>query len=182
MNAVAGMTAAIVALALLWLAVAIAIAIVAARRFRLADTGLGPARSDASLPAAAPFPVGFGGTDARPGRVNPAFGEAVEGRDAVDVIARSAELIDGEGANSGVETAREAVDSGHIQSSMQPAIIGGERRMLRLVNVPLPTRAVAGFSIHAQGRQEAPAELTPHHGSHHKLPARTAPRTSAFAA
>src|SRR5258705_5383819 len=49
MNAVAGMTAAIVALALLWLAVAIAIAIVAARRFRLAETVLGAARSSAAL-------------------------------------------------------------------------------------------------------------------------------------
>src|SRR5258705_2917829 len=311
MNAVAGMTAVIVALTLLWLAVGIAMAIVAARRFRLAETVLGAARSSAALlettrarpllvgpdhrleidsqlqrdlglartpsrlsdlitddggieaddlqlltadveaaqlsaqrvirsvrarasdrvfevrggpaPApeppgtmllwfydtstgeaaraelaiklrqtesaldslahlieAAPFPMWYRGPDLRLGLVNTAFVEAVEGRDAADVIARSAELIDAEGANSGVETAREAVDSGHIQSSMQPAIIGGERRMLRLVNVPLATGAVAGFAIDVQDLEDARAELTRHIESQRELADRMTAGTAQF--
>jgi signal transduction histidine kinase/PAS domain-containing protein len=134
----------------------------------------------AHLIEAAPFPMWYRGPDLKLGLVNTAFVEAVEGRDASDVIARSAELIDAQGANSGVETAREAVDSGHIQSSMQPAIIGGERRMLRLVNVPLATGAVAGFAIDVQDLEDARAELTRHIESQRELADRMTAGTAQF--
>ena len=38
---------------------------------------------------------------------------------------------------------------------MQPAIIRGERRMLRIVNVPLSTGAVAGFAVDVQDLEDA---------------------------
>jgi signal transduction histidine kinase/PAS domain-containing protein len=134
----------------------------------------------AHLIEAAPFPMWYRGPDLKLGLVNTAFVEAVEGRDAAEVIARSAELIDAEGANSGVETAREAVESGEIQSSMQPAIIGGERRMLRLVNVPLATGAVAGFAIDVQELEDARAELTRHIDSQRELADRMTAGTAQF--
>jgi signal transduction histidine kinase len=123
----------------------------------------------AHLIEAAPFPMWYRGPDLRLGLVNRAFVEAVEGRDAADVIARSAELIDGEGAESAVAGARQVLESGSAESRMQPAIIGGERRMLRVVNVPLPTGAVAGFAIDVQDLEEARSELGRHVESQREL-------------
>ena len=90
---------------------------------------------------------------------NSAFVNAVEGRDAADVIGRGAELIDATGENSALSTARAAQESERIVSRMQPAIIRGERRMLRIVNVPLSTGAVAGFAIDVQDLEDAQTEL-----------------------
>src|SRR5205814_6056546 len=46
---------------------------------------------------AAPFPMWYRGPDLSLGLVNAAFVQAVEGRDAAEVIERGAELIDAEG-------------------------------------------------------------------------------------
>ena len=108
---------------------------------------------------AAPFPMWYRGPDLRLGLVNSAFVHAVEGRDAADVIDRSAELIDAEGEDSALASARKAQESSRIVSRMQPAIIHGERRMLRIVNVPLSTGAVAGFAVDVQDLEDARSEL-----------------------
>ena len=123
----------------------------------------------AHLIEAAPFPMWYRGPDLRLGLVNHAFVEAVEGQDAAEVIARSSELIDGEGEDSAVAAAKQALESGQTQSQMQPAIIRGERRMLRLVNVPLPTGAVAGFAVDVQDLEEARSELNRHIESQREL-------------
>jgi signal transduction histidine kinase len=108
---------------------------------------------------AAPFPMWYRGPDLKLGLVNSAFVHAVEARDAADVIERSAELVDAPGDDGPLETAREARDSGRVVSRMQPAIIHGERRMLRIVNVPLATGAVAGFAVDVQDLEDARTEL-----------------------
>src|SRR4051794_10644780 len=54
MSALTGTTVAIVGLALLWVGIAAAVALAAARRFGLAETVLGSARSTAALLEAAP--------------------------------------------------------------------------------------------------------------------------------
>lgn len=106
---------------------------------------------------AAPFPMWYRGPDLSLGLVNSAFVEAVEGRDAADVIARSSELIgDVEEARA---TALSALESGKPTSRKSPAIVRGERRMLQIVNVPLPTGAVAGFALDVEDLEEARAEL-----------------------
>jgi signal transduction histidine kinase len=129
---------------------------------------------------AAPFPMWYRGADLRLGLVNSAFVEAVEGKDAQDVIERSAELIDAEGEDSAAATAREAQESGRIVSRMQPAIIHGERRMLRIVNVPLSTRAVAGFAVDVQDLEDARAELARHRDSQRELADRMTAGTAQF--
>jgi signal transduction histidine kinase len=129
---------------------------------------------------AAPFPMWYRGADLRLGLVNSAFVEAVEGKDAQDVIERSAELIDAEGEDSAAATAREAQESGRIVSRMQPAIIHGERRMLRIVNVPLSTRAVAGFAVDVQDLEDARAELARHRDSQRELADRMTAGTAPF--
>ena len=129
---------------------------------------------------AAPFPMWFRGPDLSLGLVNTAFVHAVEGRDAQDVIQRSAELIDAQGANSASATAREAQESGQIVARMQPAIVHGERRMLRIVNVPLSTGAVAGFAVDVQELEDARAELSRHIESQRELADRMTAGTAQF--
>ena len=101
----------------------------------------------------------YRGPDLRLGLVNRAFVEAVEARDAADVISRSTELIDAGGPDSAQVSAEAALETGKFHTQMQPATIRGERRMMRIVNVPLPTGAVAGFAIDIQELEDARAEL-----------------------
>ena len=108
---------------------------------------------------AAPFPMWYRGPDLKLGLVNSAFVRAVEGKDAADVIERGSELIDAQGEDSAIATARQAQESGQVVSRMQPAIIQGERRMLRIANVPLSTGAVAGFAVDVQDLEDARTEL-----------------------
>ncbi|MDP9085790.1 MAG: histidine kinase, partial [Pseudomonadota bacterium] len=104
----------------------------------------------------APFPMWYRGPALRLGLVNSAFVRAVEAQDAADVIARGIELIDGDTARAG---AARAMEAGAAQSRNMPATIGGERRMLRLVDVPLATGAVAGFAVDIQELEDARFEL-----------------------
>jgi signal transduction histidine kinase len=129
---------------------------------------------------AAPFPMWYRGPDLKLGLVNSAFVHAVEGTDAQDVIERSAELVDAQGENSGIATAREAQESGRIVSRMQPAIIHGERRMLRIVNVPLSSGAVAGFAVDVQDLEDARTELARHIESQRELADRMTAGTAQF--
>lgn len=129
---------------------------------------------------AAPFPMWYRGPDLKLGLVNTAFVRAVEGKEAQDVIERGAELIDAPGADSAAATAREAQENGRIVSRMQPAIIHGERRMLRIVNVPLSTGAVAGFAVDVQDLEDARTELTRHIESQRELADRMTAGTAQF--
>jgi signal transduction histidine kinase len=129
---------------------------------------------------AAPFPMWYRGTDLKLGLVNSAFVHAVEARDAQDVIERSAELIDAQGEDSAAAAAHQAQESGRIVSRMQPAIIHGERRMLRIVNVPLTTGAVAGFAVDVQDLEDARAELARHRDSQRELADRMTAGTAQF--
>jgi signal transduction histidine kinase/PAS domain-containing protein len=129
---------------------------------------------------AAPFPMWYRGADLKLGLVNSAFVHAVEAKDAQDVIERSAELIDAQGEDSGEAAAHQAQESGRIVSKMQPAIIHGERRMLRIVNVPLTTGAVAGFAVDVQDLEDARTELARHRDSQRELADRMTAGTAQF--
>ena len=108
----------------------------------------------------APFPMWYRGPDLSLGLVNRAYVHAVEGADAADVIARGIELIDATGPESARAGARQALETGRPFSRQQPATIGGERRMLRVVDVPLATGAVAGFAVDIQDLEDARFELS----------------------
>jgi signal transduction histidine kinase len=129
---------------------------------------------------AAPFPMWYRGPDLKLGLVNTAFVNAVEGKDAGDVISRGSELIDAAGEDSALAMARSAQDGGRVVSRMQPAIIRGERRMLRIVNVPLATGAVAGFAIDVQDLEDARTELVRHMESQRELADRMTLGTAQF--
>lgn len=125
----------------------------------------------------APFPMWYRSPDLRLGLVNSAYVKAVEARDAADVIARGSELIDGEIARAG---ASRAIESGGTSSRNIPATIGGERRMLRLVDVPLPTGAVAGFAVDIQDLEDARFELARNIRSQRDLADRMTAGTAQF--
>ena len=127
---------------------------------------------------AAPFPMWYRGPDLTLGLVNSAFVEAVEGRNAADVIARSSELVgDSEEAKA---AAQSALESGKPVSQRQAAIVRGERRMLEIVNVPLPTGAVAGFALDVQDLDDARAELARYVQSQSELADRMSAGTAQF--
>lgn len=129
---------------------------------------------------AAPFPMWYRGPDLKLGLVNSAFVHAVEAGDAAEVIERGSELIDAEGEDSALATARRAQDTGRIISQMQPAIIRGERRMLRIVNVPLSSGAVAGFAVDVQDLEDARTELVRYTESQRELADRMTAGTAQF--
>ncbi|MDQ3074881.1 MAG: PAS-domain containing protein [Pseudomonadota bacterium] len=118
---------------------------------------------------AAPFPMWYRGPDLGLGLVNSAFVVAVEARDAAEVIARGTELVDSPGGDTARDGAQRALDLGKPYSRTQPATIGAERRMLRLVDVPLSTGAVAGFAIDIQDLEDARIELARHVESQREL-------------
>ncbi len=128
---------------------------------------------------AAPFPMWYRGPDLQLGLVNSAYVHAVEGRDAADVIARGSELVEGI-SEEDLALAHKAQESGQIQSQMKPAIIRGERRMLRVVDVPLATGAVAGFAIDVQDLEDARNDLARHIESQRELADRMTAGTAQF--
>lgn len=117
----------------------------------------------------APFPMWYRGPDLSLGLVNAAFVAAVKGHDAAEVIERGSELIDAVGTDSARAGAEIALETGRPYSRTQPATIGQERRMLRLVDVPLSTGAVAGFAIDIQDLEDARIELARHQESQREL-------------
>ena len=107
----------------------------------------------------APFPMWYRGPDMSLGLVNSAFVAAAEARDAAEVIARGSELIDSPGDDGARAGALAALEAGRPFVRTQPATIGGERRMLKLVDVPLSTGAVAGFAVDIQDLEDMRFEL-----------------------
>ena len=128
----------------------------------------------------APFPMWYRGPDLSLGLVNAAFVAAVEARDAADVIERGSELIDASGTISARSGAERAIETGKPYSRMQPATIGQERRMLRLVDVPLPTGAVAGFAIDIQDLEDARIDLERNQSAQRELADRMTAGTAQF--
>ncbi|MGH6728674.1 MAG: ATP-binding protein [Sphingomicrobium sp.] len=147
-----------------------------AHRLKQSDSAL---NSLTQLIEAAPFPMWYRGPDLKLGLVNSAYVHAVEGRDAADVIARCSELVEGSG-EEGLALARKAQETARVQTQMKPAIIRGERRMLKVVDVPLATGAVAGFAVDVQDLEDARGELARHIESQRELADRMTAGTAQF--
>ena len=146
-------------------------------RMKQAETAL---TSLTQLIEAAPFPMWYRGPDLRLGLVNQAFVQAVDGSSSTEVIERQLELVDATGRESPANLARTAQKEARIVSRMQPAIIHGERRMLRLVDVPLAGGAVAGFAVDVQDLEDARSELVRNIESQRELADRMTAGTAQF--
>ncbi|WP_156681480.1 sensor histidine kinase [Sphingomonas profundi] len=108
---------------------------------------------------AAPFPMWYRGPDLRLALVNGAYVLAVEGEDAADVVARGLELVEGGGGKGPLAAAAAVRESGRIATRTAPATIGGTRRTIRIVDVPIGETGVAGYAIDVEELENARADL-----------------------
>ncbi|HYW17652.1 MAG TPA: ATP-binding protein [Allosphingosinicella sp.] len=107
---------------------------------------------------AAPFPIWHRGPDLRLAMVNSAYVSAVEAEDGRAVIDGGLELVD-DGEEGAIAEASAVRQSGQSHARNVPATIGGERRMMRVVEVPLGEAGVAGYAIDVEDREQARSEL-----------------------
>jgi signal transduction histidine kinase/PAS domain-containing protein len=126
----------------------------AARAERLA----GALDALSGLVEAAPFPIWHRGPDLSLAMVNSAYVEAVEARDAAEVVAERIELVDDSEA-AGPSLARAARERGEPSARTVPATIAGERRMMHIVELPLGDKGVAGYAVDVEDREQARADL-----------------------
>jgi signal transduction histidine kinase len=107
---------------------------------------------------AAPFPIWHRGPDLRLTMVNSAYVAAVEAEDGRAVIEGGLELVD-DGEAGAIAEAAAVRQSGLPNARNVPATVGGERRMMRVVEVPLGEAGVAGYAIDVEDREQARSEL-----------------------
>ncbi|QKS00993.1 PAS domain-containing protein [Sphingomonas sp. CL5.1] len=110
-----------------------------------------------SLIETAPLPMWYRGPDLKLAMANTAYVAAVEAADAADVVARGLELVEGSGQGGPLGGAVAARELGRPQERVLPATIGGERRSLRLHDIPLPSGGVAGYAIDIEDLEQAHA-------------------------
>jgi signal transduction histidine kinase len=104
---------------------------------------------------AAPLPMWHRGQDLRLGLVNSAYVRAVEAQSAADVIEQQIELFETIDGLPPGEAARIARDKGEVLTRVVPATMGGERRMMQVVEVPMGPVGVAGYAIDRQDYESA---------------------------
>ena len=108
---------------------------------------------------AAPIPMWHRGPDLRLTLVNRSYVEAVDGTSAEDVVGRGLELVESVGGVTPITAADMARNGGAAVSRDVPATIGGKRRSVRVVDVPLGESGVAGYALDNDELDRARAEL-----------------------
>ena len=108
---------------------------------------------------AAPFPMWHRGPDLGLALVNQAYVAAVEAEDAMTVVDNALELVEDSEGKSPLEHAALVREAGETAARNVPATIAGERRMMRVVEVPLGAAGVAGYAIDVEDREQARADL-----------------------
>ena len=129
---------------------------------KLREQGARMARALDGLSAlieAAPFPMWHRGPDLDLALVNGAYVRAIEAENAEQVVQRGIELIESQGPPGGRAGAATARDRGAIYTRTAPAIIQGQRRVMRVTDVPIGEAGVAGYAIDVQELEEARADL-----------------------
>ncbi|GAO38870.1 putative two-component histidine kinase [Sphingomonas changbaiensis NBRC 104936] len=104
---------------------------------------------------ASPIPMWHRGPDLKLTLVNSAYVKAVEAEDAADVITRGVELVEAAPGRNPIAAAAAARESGLMSSRVLPATVGGERRSLSVVDVPLGNAGVAGYAIDVEELEQA---------------------------
>jgi signal transduction histidine kinase len=96
---------------------------------------------------AAPIPMWFRSPDGDLRLVNGAYVAAVAGQDAQQVVAEGIELIEPVDGLSARQIALQAADRDLPIERMVSATIGGERRALRVSDLPLGREGIAGYAL-----------------------------------
>jgi signal transduction histidine kinase/PAS domain-containing protein len=113
-----------------------------------------------ALVEAAPFPMWYRGPDLRLAMVNSAYVAAVEADDAMAVIKAGIELVDETDGRSPLSQAAAVREKGAAVARVVPATIAGERRTVRVVEVPLGETGIGGYAVDVEDLEQAHSELT----------------------
>ncbi len=109
---------------------------------------------------AAPMPMWFRGDDMKLQLVNQAYVDAVAASDANDVVKRQLELIEPVDGEAPSEIASKALsEQGKIERTV-PATIHGQRRSMRVSDLPLGTEGVAGYAIDIEEQEQERREFS----------------------
>ena len=112
-----------------------------------------------ALIEAAPFPMWYRGPDLRLAMVNGAYVDAVEAPDALTAVQSGLELVDETDGKSPLSQAAAVREKGEAVARTVPATVAGQRRMMRVVELPLGETGVAGYAIDVEEREQARADL-----------------------
>lgn len=113
----------------------------------------------AGLIEAAPLPMWHRSPDMKLNFVNRAYVDAVGASDGLQVAEDGIELLEPEGGKDAATFAREAQASGEQSERIVSATLAGDRRQLRVFDIPLGGSGVAGLAIDIHELNEARAEL-----------------------
>jgi len=108
---------------------------------------------------AAPMPMWFRDRDGRLRLVNRAYVEAVQGESAAAVVEQQAELVEAVDGLSAPQVALQAARMDRPIERMVPATIAGQRRTLRLSDLPLGEEGVAGYAVDIEDMEELARSL-----------------------
>jgi len=116
------------------------------------------ARSDfaalVSLIEAAPMPMWFRASDGHLQLVNSAYVRAVGAADGAEVVGGGIELVEAIDGLSARQIALQAAARNLPIERLVAATIGGERRMLRVSDLPLGSEGVAGYAVDVEEMEE----------------------------
>ena len=107
-----------------------------------------------SLIEAAPMPMWFRRPDGGLQLVNSAYVAAVAGKDAQAVVAAGTELVEAIEGVSPAQVAREATRRGAPVQRVVSTTINGQRRTMKVSDLPLGEDGVAGYAIDIEDMEE----------------------------
>lgn len=113
----------------------------------------------AGLIEAAPIPMWHRSPDLKLNFVNRAYVDAVGAHDGLQVAEDGIELLEPEGGKDAALFAHDAQASGERSERIVSTTLSGDRRQLRVFDIPLGDSGVAGLAIDIQELTEARAEL-----------------------
>lgn len=103
---------------------------------------------------AAPMPMWFRGPDGELRLVNSAYVDAVAGEDARQVVADGIELVESIDGLTAKQVALQAAGKHLPIERIVPATIGGQRRSLRVSDLPLGQEGIAGYAVDIEDMEQ----------------------------
>lgn len=104
----------------------------------------------AGLIEASPLPMWHRGPDYRLSFVNTAYVEAVDGQSGDEVVADEIELVEPVDGVNALSAAAKAQEAGKPVERLVSATIGGERRQIKVYDIPMGEVGVGGIAIDMQ--------------------------------
>ncbi len=113
----------------------------------------------AGLIEAAPLPMWHRSPDMALHFVNHAYVDAVGASDDLQVVEDGIELVEPDGGKTAAQFAKDALKAGQQHERSVATTLNGERRQLRVFDIPLGDAGVAGLAIDIQELVDAKTEI-----------------------